>query len=87
MKPATKETVVSCPDCGRTINLGTQPQEGKRATCLKCGAYLEIISLEPLEVNWATSESEEGWGISTCQWSRPLGRKAARQHWRWAAST
>jgi lysine biosynthesis protein LysW len=86
MKAATKETVASCPNCGRMISLGIQIREGHSVTCLNCGAYLEIISLNPLEIDWVAGEFEEDRNL-ICLWNRPLGRKASRQHWRWAAST
>ena len=41
-----------CPECRYGINLGVQPYEGQRVICAGCGANLEVISLEHLELDW-----------------------------------
>jgi peptide subunit release factor 1 (eRF1) len=53
-----KRVTVPCPDCEWEIDLGPTPEEGQRFTCPNCWAYLKIISLEPLELNW---DVEEDW--------------------------
>ncbi len=50
-----------CPDCGRTINLAPQSKRGQRVICQHCGADLELVSLEPPELDWVTSEFEASW--------------------------
>ncbi|GAB4539419.1 MAG: hypothetical protein Kow0063_28210 [Anaerolineae bacterium] len=52
---------MTCPDCGRTISLKSQLREGQRFTCLNCGAFLEIINLEPPELDWAFSGFDMDW--------------------------
>jgi hypothetical protein len=58
-----------CPDCGWIIGLEPRLREGQRFTCSNCGAFLEIINLEPPELDWAFSDfapdrepEEELWG-------------------------
>jgi lysine biosynthesis protein LysW len=51
--------VAPCPDCGNKINLGSQPQEGQRLTCPNCEADLEVIGLNPLELDWFYNELDE----------------------------
>jgi lysine biosynthesis protein LysW len=51
-----------CPDCEQEIDLGARPREGQEVTCPNCGIYLEVISLDPLELDWAVSEFGEYWG-------------------------
>ena len=41
-----------CVHCEYRLDLGRRPQEGQRVHCPHCGAYLEIISVEPLELDW-----------------------------------
>ncbi len=56
--------IAFCLDCEYKINLGAHPAEGQKVTCSNCGAELEIISSEPLELDWAylePAESEEDW--------------------------
>jgi lysine biosynthesis protein LysW len=55
MTAGTKMATASCPDCGRTIHLGTRPREGLRFICSSCRSHLELVSLEPLELDWAYS--------------------------------
>jgi alpha-aminoadipate carrier protein LysW len=50
-----------CPDCGWTINLAPQSKRGQRVICRRCGADLELVSLEPPELDWVTSEFEGRW--------------------------
>jgi len=50
--------VGTCPACGGEIGLGQATGLGSRATCPGCGAYLEIIGLEPLELDWAFDQPE-----------------------------
>ena len=55
MTVGTKMATASCPDCGRTILLGSRPREGLRFICSSCGSHLELVGLEPLELDWAYS--------------------------------
>jgi lysine biosynthesis protein LysW len=48
----------ACPDCHQTIDLDEQPEKGQKITCPNCWAYLEIISLSPLELAWEAFEDE-----------------------------
>jgi hypothetical protein len=47
---------VPCPDCEQLIYLGLIPEEGQQVTCPSCWAYLKIINLEPIELNWHIEE-------------------------------
>jgi len=58
-KVAKKTITASCPDCEEVIQLGTKPYQGQKITCPNCWAYLEIISLTPLELDWDTSQFED----------------------------
>jgi alpha-aminoadipate carrier protein LysW len=57
-----------CPDCGEEVNLGVHPKEGQSVTCPNCGADLEVISLEPLELDWAYDDLDEEWETSEEVW-------------------
>ena len=41
-----------CLDCDREIELGPDPQIGQRIKCPHCAVELEIINLEPPELDW-----------------------------------
>ncbi len=45
----------SCPECGFLLELN-EPVEGQRLTCSRCRARLEVVSLEPPELDWAYDE-------------------------------
>lgn len=44
---------VYCPDCDGRIILGPDVRVGLTLVCLHCDAELEVISLDPPEVDWA----------------------------------
>jgi len=47
-----------CPQCGNEVNLGTQPKLGKLVECKECGAELEVVWLDPLELDWPLDVDE-----------------------------
>lgn len=54
-----------CLDCGYSVSLGPQSTEGQMVTCPNCDAQLEVISLHPLEIDWAFLApvvDDEEWG-------------------------
>lgn len=50
-----------CPECDRRIDLRSHPRKGQLVTCPSCGAELEVINVDPLELDWAYVEPEEDW--------------------------
>ena len=51
-----------CPDCDETIVLNPTPKVGKRLTCPHCDTDLEVISVDPVELDWVYEESDKDWG-------------------------
>jgi alpha-aminoadipate/glutamate carrier protein LysW len=49
-----------CPECDGGLGLHS-PILGEIVPCPTCGAELEVMSLDPLELNLAPAE-EEDWG-------------------------
>ena len=47
-----------CPQCGNEVSLGTQPKLGKLVECKECGAELEVVWLDPLELDWPLDVDE-----------------------------
>ncbi len=40
-----------CPDCDTPLNIDVdEVEEGETVTCDECGAELEIVSVDPLEI-------------------------------------
>ena len=50
----------SCPECEATITL-QKPMRGEIIVCPDCGAELEVVQENPLELDLAPQE-EEDWG-------------------------
>jgi len=48
-----------CPECDADISVGKKPFVGQKITCPNCGAYLRIISLSPIEIDWADDDYED----------------------------
>lgn len=48
-----------CPDCGEKFNIRTVPELGQRITCPNCWAYLEIVSLNPIVLEWDSFDPED----------------------------
>jgi lysine biosynthesis protein LysW len=41
-----------CLDCEKEVELGSNPTIGSRVICPRCGVVMEIINVEPLELDW-----------------------------------
>ncbi len=52
---------MNCPECDATLTLNDDLVEGEIVPCPECGAELEVLSTEPLELALAP-ELEEDWG-------------------------
>ncbi len=57
-KPGTNETVVDCLDCGAEITLLGKIRIGQPVTCSECGTTLEVMGLDPVELDWIYDEPE-----------------------------
>lgn len=48
-----------CPDCGQKIVIGPKPKKGQWVSCPHCNADLELISISPLELDWAQYDEDD----------------------------
>ncbi len=48
-----------CPDCAGRIYLGRKPWVGQPAICDYCDADLEVVKLNPLQLDWADNVPDE----------------------------
>jgi hypothetical protein len=64
----TTVATAPCPDCGRKVKLGSRPKEGQQLACTNCGTYLEIIGLEPPELDWAFNDLPPVWESEDEDW-------------------
>ena len=51
----------NCPICDAVIELAEDTVLGELLTCPECGSELEVINLDPFELDEAPQE-EEDWG-------------------------
>ena len=68
-----------CLDCGYSVSLGSQPMEGQMITCPNCDASLEVINLDPLELDWAFLEpavDKEEWDWEA-EWDKDWEKEEA----------
>lgn len=57
----TNPTTIECPECAADVALPTDAMANEIIVCAECDTELEILSLDPLEVDYAP-EVEEDWG-------------------------
>lgn len=50
-----------CPVCAADVRIAADAMQNELITCQDCGAELEILSLDPMELATAP-ETEEDWG-------------------------
>ena len=48
-----------CPQCGFDISVGSQPRIGQQVTCTSCNSQLEVVWLDPLELDWPMLDYDE----------------------------
>lgn len=48
-----------CPSCGVFIQLGGKPRIGQQVVCGACDSELEIVLLDPIELDWVYGDEDE----------------------------
>ena len=48
-----------CPDCDEAVEVGSHPKKGHQVTCENCGAFLEVASTGPIELDWAFDDDDD----------------------------
>jgi lysine biosynthesis protein LysW len=48
-----------CPDCGQQVEVGAKPKMGQWLICPHCNADLEVVSVNPLELDWASDVDDD----------------------------
>ena len=72
-------TIAFCLDCDREIELESSVRRGQRITCPYCEVKLEIISLDPLKLDWVYDGPHANFGIFNEEWnSLSLGNSPNR---------
>jgi lysine biosynthesis protein LysW len=48
-----------CPACNANVNLGSKPKMGQHVKCNSCNTELEVVWLDPVELDWPYDEDED----------------------------
>jgi lysine biosynthesis protein LysW len=51
-----------CPECDAEIHFRNDPEEGQTLNCSTCNAYLIVIGLRPIELDWVNAEEQFAYG-------------------------
>ena len=51
-------TFAECISCGSEIKFSHQPKMGSMVTCSECDAELEVVWLDPIELDWPFDDEE-----------------------------
>jgi len=59
MSPLPHVLLADCPECSATLRFHKPLKEHQLVVCPECDETLEIVSLRPLELNWANEDPWE----------------------------
>ena len=48
----------TCPDCGEQVTLTGNIRLGQEVVCPHCDAELEVVEMDPLELDWAYDDGD-----------------------------
>jgi hypothetical protein len=48
-----------CPSCGRKVLVGGSPRRGQRFNCSGCDTLLEVVEVDPVELDWPFDDEED----------------------------
>ncbi len=51
----------TCPECDAEVQVDEDMDKGDVVECDDCGTMLEVVGLDPIELDVATEEEEEDW--------------------------
>ena len=49
----------TCPECEADVHVDTDADKGDVAVCEECGAELEVVGLDPVELDIVEDEEED----------------------------
>lgn len=51
----------TCPECDAEVQVDEDMDKGDVVECEDCGTLLEVVGLDPIELDVATEEEEDDW--------------------------
>lgn len=58
MSPQTRPHIARCPECDSRIYFDRSPDLGQILACPECDTSLEVISANPVRLDWAYDEGD-----------------------------
>ena len=59
-------SLAECPSCDGMVRVSSPTRIGQRVTCPSCGDLLEVIDVEPIELDWIydddDDDDDDDWG-------------------------
>ncbi|HEX8472526.1 MAG TPA: hypothetical protein VF666_00700 [Pyrinomonadaceae bacterium] len=52
----------TCPDCDADVHVDTDSDKGDMVTCDECGTTLEVVGLDPVELDIVEDEEDDDFG-------------------------
>ncbi len=49
----------TCPECDADVHVDIDSDKGDKVTCDECGAALEVVGLDPVELDLAEDEEDD----------------------------
>ena len=53
--------MATCPDCEGDVRIRTKVRLGDLVVCANCGARLEVVELDPVELDYELDEEDDDW--------------------------
>jgi DNA-directed RNA polymerase subunit RPC12/RpoP len=57
-KTVIREAMIECMDCGVRFPIKGRIALGQEIACPECGTWMEVVSLDPVQVDWIYDELE-----------------------------
>jgi len=57
-KTQLREVIIECIDCGSKYTLKGRIELGQEVVCPECETWMEVVSLDPIEVDWIYEEPD-----------------------------
>ena len=51
--------VAECPACGNEVKFRVKPRMGQAVVCPNCESELEVVWLDPVEIDWPFDDDED----------------------------
>lgn len=66
MRIAKQTNVATCPDCEEEIHFSNAlHKQGQKILCPHCEAYLQVVSVKPLGLDWEDSDVDDQWPVDS----------------------